>query len=61
MEKLKEIFLKSYSNIPEKVREEIIVVIEKKPYTWNVAYLEVKNNTELGKKILNNLRGLGLI
>jgi UV DNA damage repair endonuclease len=61
MDKLREKFLKSYSNLPEKVREEIVVVIDGKPYSWDSAYLEVKENTELGKKILNNLKILEII
>lgn len=61
MEKLKEKFLKSYSNLPEKVREEIVVVIDKRTYSWDSAYLEIKDNTELGKKILNSLRELEII
>jgi UV DNA damage repair endonuclease len=61
MDKLREKFLKSYSNLPEKVREEIVVVIDGKPYSWDSSYLEVKENTELGKKILNNLKILEII
>ena len=46
-------FKRIFSNLPEKVRkEDIIVVIDSKPYTWNVAYLEIENNTDIGKKIL---------
>ena len=47
-------FEKIFSNLPPKIRsEDIIVVIEDKPYTWNIAYLEiVKNKSELGKEIL---------
>jgi len=61
MEKIKEKFLKSYSNLLEKVREEIIVVVEDKTFTWNSAYFEVKNNTETGEKILHALEELKII
>ena len=55
-------FMKIFANLPEKIRrEDIIVVIDKKPYTWNAACLEVENNTELGKKILKKLKELNII
>lgn len=57
----RERFLKIYSNLPLGVREEIICVIEDKPITWNVAYLEVKNETELSKEILLKLEELKII
>lgn len=58
---LRENFLKVYANLPLSVRDEIILVFEGKPLTWNVAYLEVKINTEIGTKILKELRELKLI
>lgn len=57
----KEMFLKVYSNIPIKVREEIILVLDGKPITWNVAYVEVKNDTADAGRILKSLGDLGLI
>lgn len=59
----KERFLKIYANLPINVREEIIHVVlpEKRPITWNVVYLEVKNNTSLGKDILKKLEELKII
>lgn len=51
-------FLKIYSNVPEDLREDIIIVVEGKSYSWNVAYLEIQDNTELGKKILKALKGI---
>lgn len=55
----------AYANLPLPARKEIIVVIEdsgvKKPITWNVAYLEVSQNTSLGNSILEKLNNLGLI
>ncbi len=61
METLRENFLKVYSNIPLNLRNDIILVLEDKPLTWNVAYLEVKANTEVSFKILKELRELNLI
>lgn len=58
----RERFLKIYANLPIKAREEIICVLDEKgPITWNVAYLEIKNNTELGQKILRKLEELKII
>ena len=61
MDTLREKFLKVYSNIPLSLRDEIILVFEGKPITWNVAYLEIKANTEIGLKILQELKSLNLI
>ncbi len=54
-------FLKSYANIPDALREDILVVIDNKTYTWNSAYLEIKNQTELGSKILKSLENMNLL
>ncbi len=57
----KEKFLKVYANLPEPEREQVIAIIDNKTYSWNVAYNEISNNTNLGKKILNKINALGLI
>lgn len=51
-------FLKIYPNVPDDLREDLLVVLEGKSYTWNTTYLEIKDNTELGKKILKALEGI---
>ena len=62
MEDKKTKFIRIFANIPEKVRgEDIIVVIDNKPYTWNTAYIAIKNETELGKEILKALKELEII
>ena len=62
MEKEKIRFVKIYSNLPDKIRkQDIIVVIEERPYTWNAAYFEINNNTLLGKKILKKLKEMDII
>ena len=61
MENEKAKFLKIFGNIPESLRRDIIAVIEGKPYTWNVAYIEIKNDTQLGRKILKSLKELEII
>ena len=61
MELLREKFLKVYANIPLNLRDGVILVFENKPLTWNVIYLEVKANTELSVKLLQELKTLSLI
>jgi len=54
-------FLRIFANVPERLREDIIVIVDKKPYTWNSAYLEIKDNTSLGKKILKTLEEIDIL
>jgi len=54
-------FLRVFANIPDRLREDILVVIDEKPYTWNAAYLEIKDNTPLGKKILKTLEKMKIL
>lgn len=61
METLRENFLRVYANIPLGLRDDIILVFENKPLTWNVVYLEVKANTDASEKILKGLKELNLI
>lgn len=59
---LKECFLKIYANLPINLREEIILVLpDRGPITWNITYLEVKQDTKLGEEILKKLDELGII
>lgn len=57
----KEKFLKAYVNLPPPEREQIIVIINNIPYSWNVAYREIINDTELGKEILKKLEAIGIL
>lgn len=57
----REKFLKVYANLPEPEREQIIAIVDNKTYSWNVAYIEISNNTELGKKILTKIKALGIL
>jgi hypothetical protein len=54
-------FIKIYSQLPDGIRKEIIVVVDKKPYTWDTAFLEIDKNTPLGIKILDKMKSMGLI
>ena len=58
----KEKFLKIYANLPLGVRQEIILVLDdNRPITWDVAFFEIDNDTEMGKIILKKLEKLELI
>lgn len=50
-----------YANVPEKLRNEIIVVIDEKPYSWDAAFLEIRHNTQLGQRIYDKLISMEII
>ncbi len=54
-------FFKVYSGVPIKERNNTIVIIDKNPISWNLAYQEIKNKTENGEKILKILKELEII
>lgn len=57
----KDRFLRVYSSLPLGVRNEIILLIDKKPITWNVAFIEIDKETETGRKIIKKLIDMELI
>lgn len=58
----KEKFLKIYSNLPLGIRQEIILVLDDgRPITWNVAFIEVNDETLLSNNILEKLEKLSII
>ena len=58
----REKFLKIYADLPVGVRSEIIAALPQAgPLTWNSAYVEVSQNTDLGKQILNELQEMEII
>ena len=60
--KNKDRFVKVYSNLPINLRNEVILVLsDKGPITWNVAFLEINNETELGQIIIDRLIELKII
>ncbi len=61
MEKLKAKFIQSYTNVPENLRRDTIVILNKKPYSWDTVYYEVKNKTPLGEELLKKLNEIGLL
>lgn len=57
----REEFLRTYSDLPLKTREEIIVIIDGRPLSWNVAYKEIKENTRMGEQILKKLKSMDIL
>lgn len=58
----REKFIKFYYNLPLPERDKAAYVDEKKgPISWNISYLEITHETELGKEILKYLEELNLI
>lgn len=53
--------MKVFSNLPLGIREEIIAVIDDKPITWNVAFVEIDQDTDKGKEILKKLKEMKII
>lgn len=54
-------FLQVYANLPQKLRDQIIVVIDDKPMTWNAVYIELQNETELGVRTYEKLKEMEVI
>jgi len=58
----KDRFIKVYSNLPINLRNEVILVLPSTgSITWNVAFLEINGETELGKMIIDRLIELKII
>ena len=57
----REKFLKIYANLPLGLRNEIVVVLDNEPLTWNSAYIEVVNDTPKSQEILKKLVEMEII
>ncbi len=57
----KEEFFRIYSNLPLEEREKVVIILDKEPISWNLAYQEIKNNTKRSQKILKILKELEII
>ena len=69
-EKDKMRFMKVYQNLPLNERKNTILVLEgikdkgkikKEPMSWDIAYIEIEQETKVGEIILNKLIKLNLI
>lgn len=54
-------FLKAYANLPEPEMEQVVIIIDDKPISWNKANKEVSDKTPLGDKILEKMKLLGIL
>ncbi|NQU83097.1 MAG: hypothetical protein HQ536_00135 [Parcubacteria group bacterium] len=54
-------FLKVYANLPMNIRNDIVLVLDEKPFTWNAVYLEIDNETKLGAEMFEKLVSLEII
>ncbi|MCR4277730.1 MAG: hypothetical protein NUV80_00030 [Candidatus Berkelbacteria bacterium] len=57
----KERFYKTYDNLPLNIREEVVITVNGEPITWRIAKLEIDQDTDTGKEILNKLVALDII
>lgn len=60
-ERLCAVFIKTFASVPSPLRDQIIVVVDEKPYTWENVFIEVKAKTEKSKKIIEQLKKLKII
>jgi hypothetical protein len=56
-----ELFFRVYSGLPLEERKNTIVIIDQEPISWSLAYEEINNGTEKGKKIIKILKELGIV
>lgn len=61
LEVLKRKFIRAFGSVPLKLRHEFIAIIDNAPVSWTAAYVEIENNTSSGKKILEQLKALGIL
>ncbi len=58
---LKAKFLKTFANVPVPLREEIIAVIAREPFSWYTANAEIEHDTAKAKLILQQLHKIKVI
>ena len=61
MADLKSRFNITFANLPIPMRDNVAVVVDDNPLSWNVLKIEVDNNTELSIKALNILDKLDFL
>lgn len=60
LEKVRSHFLKLYASVPQKLRAEIIAVVNERTYSWDSAFIEIHGKTALGNEILKRLNEIGI-
>jgi len=61
MDELESRFYKTFANLPLGVRDEIVLVMNNQPMTWNVIKLEVEIKSKLSKEALKLMDELKLL
>jgi len=61
MNNLKSRFYKTFADLPLGVRDEIVLVLNGQPMTWNVIKLEVDVDSKLSKEALKLMSELKLL
>lgn len=54
-------FLKVYANLPPRLKDQIVVVVDDKPMTWNAVYLELQEESDIGKKAMKMLEEMEIV
>ena len=60
-DELKAKFSSIYANLPEPEKVQVIAVINERTYSWDKAYNEISNDTDLGMKILEKMQLVGIL
>jgi len=60
-ERLRSAFLKAFASVPSSLREQIILAVDGKPFTWDSIFVEVKEGTGRSKRMLEELKKLEII
>ena len=61
IEALRARFVEAYAAVPDKLRGEIIALVESRPFNWNTAFIEVNGKTKTGDTILSELHRIGIL
>lgn len=61
LEARRALFLKAYAAVPSKLRDEIIALVDERPFNWNSTFIEVNGKTKTGDRILEELVSIGVL
>lgn len=60
-EKLQAAFFKTFAAVPAPLRGETIAVVNGQPFTWESAYIEIRNDGKNSIDILRQLKKINVI
>lgn len=61
IELLRSKFLKTLAKVSDSLRDEIVAVVDDKPFDWSTANVEVRGKTKKGDQILRLMDQLDLL